>query len=73
MDMENSIGLKVKFIKVNGKTVNNMGLEFILDQQNKKNKENGLMEKELDGLVKINRNNKYRMIKEMKMNNNEIY
>ena len=71
--MENSIGLKVKFIKVNGKTVNNMGLEFILDQQNKKNKENGLMEKELDGLVKINRNNKYRMIKEMKMNNNEIY
>ena len=45
--MENSFGLIIDFIKVNGWMENNMAREFIKDQMELKKKVNGEMEKKL--------------------------
>lgn len=54
-DMENSSGLMEnnieynKLLRANGKVVSNMGLDTIQVQMVKKDRESGLMEKELNG------------------------
>lgn len=50
-DMENSCGLMVDAIEVNGQMVNNMAKELMSQVLDKRDTENGKKESELDGLV----------------------
>lgn len=53
MDMESLFGLIIENIKDYGRMENNMVWEFILDNMEMKNKENGRKENESDGFHKM--------------------
>lgn len=55
MDKENLNGQMAENIKVNGKMVNSTDKVYILMHKVKRKKENGLMERELDGLMMTKR------------------
>jgi len=63
MDSENSNGQMAENTKDYGKMENNTEKEFTLMLKEKRNKENGLMVKELNGLMMIKKKNDLTEIK----------